>query len=87
MKPLNIIGRKADNASVLAADTMLACELKNNSLSNRQHGESEITRPHYGLKRRVGTNGHQAAALPRAASMGASNPPMRRIVLSVMVLV
>jgi hypothetical protein len=60
MKPLNIIGRKADNASVLAADTMLACELKNDSLRYRQHGAGEIARPHDGLKRRVGTNGHQA---------------------------
>jgi hypothetical protein len=53
MKLLNIIGRKADNASVLAADTMLACELKYNSLTHRQHREGEIASPYDVLPRSV----------------------------------
>jgi hypothetical protein len=44
MKLPNIVGRKADNATVLAADTVFACQLQNNSLAHWQHGEREIAR-------------------------------------------
>ena len=56
----NIVGRKADDATVLAADVVLAGKLKNNGLAHWQHSAGEIARPHDRLPVSVGTNGHQA---------------------------
>jgi hypothetical protein len=53
MKLPNIVGRKADYASVLAANVVPACELKNDGLAHWQHGEREIARP-YDFPRYVG---------------------------------
>jgi hypothetical protein len=61
MKLPNIVGGEADNASVLAADAMLACELKNDSFTHWQYGAGEITSPHDVLPKSVGAEGHQAA--------------------------
>jgi hypothetical protein len=61
MKLLNVVARKADNAAVLAADTVKARQPQNDGLSDRQHRAREIACHHDVLPRRVGTNGHQAA--------------------------
>jgi hypothetical protein len=67
MKLLNIVARKADNAPVLAADAVLACELKNNSLTHGQHSAGEIARPYDGRERSVGSHGHQTIQSPVGA--------------------
>src|SRR5713226_5613226 len=46
MKLLNVVGRKTNNAPVLAADAVLACELKNNSFADRQHCACEVASHH-----------------------------------------
>ncbi len=46
MKLLNVVGRKTNNAPVLTADAVLACELKNNSFADRQHCACEVASHH-----------------------------------------
>ena len=53
MKLLNIDGRKADNATVLSADVMLARQLKNNVFTHGKNCKSEFAR-HYDLPGSVG---------------------------------
>jgi hypothetical protein len=72
MKLSNVIGRKANNAAVLAADTMNASQPQNGGLADRQHGVREITSHYDVLPRRVRENGHQAAAIIRRSNASIS---------------
>jgi hypothetical protein len=58
MKLLNVVWRKADNASVLAADIVNAGQAQNDGLTDRQYRASEIASHHDVLPRCVRTNGH-----------------------------
>jgi hypothetical protein len=58
MKLLNVGRRKADHASVLAADTILACELKNNGLTHWQYCAYKIARHYDVLPSSVGAKRH-----------------------------
>jgi hypothetical protein len=79
MKLPNIVGGEANNSSVLAADAMLACELKNNRLTHWQYCSSKIASSYDVLPMNVGTKRHQRAAFLNAAfqerNLRLSNPP------------
>ena len=53
MKLLDIVGRETDNAPVFTADAVLASKLKDDSLTDGQHGAGEIARLHDFLPRGI----------------------------------
>jgi hypothetical protein len=61
VKLLNVVARKSDNATVLAADTVKARQAQDDGLADRQHGAREITSRHDILPRSVVAKRHQAA--------------------------
>ena len=65
MKLLNIVGRKADNATVLATDVMLARQLKNDGFAHGKNCKGEIAR-HYDLPGKVRAKCHHALAARRS---------------------